>query len=92
MPYNAEITPLPAIAPRQLRTAPVGNSNPPEKESNPAMATIVRAEKAEPKLPQPPYIPSARPISLGGNHSATIRIPITNPAPTIESNKRAITN
>ena len=80
------------MAPLQLRTAPVGNSKPPENDRNPATATSERAEKADPKFPQPPYIHSAKPISFGGNHSDTILIPITNPAPTIDKSNLEITS
>ena len=91
-PYTAEMMPVRAIAPRQLRISPVGSSKPPENDSQPATSTRVSAEKAEPKLPQPPYTPSAKPISFGGNHSATMRMPITNPAPTMDSSRRATTS
>lgn len=52
----------------------------------------VKAAAADPKLPQPPYTPSAVPISFGENHSLTIRIPTTNPAPTIDKARRLATS
>ena len=56
------------------------------------IATVgnVNAAAALPKLPQPPYMPSAVPNSLCGNHSETKRIPITKPAPIKPNAKRAI--
>ena len=50
------------------------------------------AAAAAPKLPQPPYTPSAVPTSLGGNHSDTMRMPTTNPAPTTDSASRLNTS
>ena len=40
----------------------------------------------------PKEIGLAKPISFGGNHSETILIPITKPAPTIDKSNLAITS
>ncbi len=60
-------------------------SSPPK---NPANIGSENAAAAAPKLPQPPYTPSAVPTSLGGNHSDTMRMPTTNPAPTTDRASR----
>ena len=58
----------------------------------PASTGREKAAAAEPKLPHPPYTPSAVPTSRGGNHSDTIRMPTTKPAPTTDSASRLNTS
>src|SRR5680860_201886 len=60
----------------------------PFSRKRPAKIGSMNAAAAEPKLPHPPYTPSAVPTSLGGNHSDTMRMPTTNPAPTTDSARR----
>ena len=67
----------------------MANRHPP---ASPAMVGRVSAAAAEPKLPQPPYTPSAVPISSDGNHSLTMRMPTTNPAPMIDMARRDATS
>ena len=80
--YTSAIAPVVAIAYRQPSSPPYMN------------ATVGSdiAAAAEPKLPQPQYMPSAMPTCLAGNHSPIMRIPMTKPAPTNPRAKRLSIN
>src|SRR6188768_3869251 len=70
----------------------IDQRHPSSPPNNPATIGSENAAAAAPKLPQPPYTPSAVPTSLGGNHSDTMRMPTTNPAPTTDSARRLNTS
>ncbi len=70
----------------------IDQRHPSSPPNNPASSGSENAAAAAPKLPQPPYTPSAVPTSLGGNHSDTMRMPTTNPAPTTDKARRLSTS